>query len=116
MDAVYADFLKDFEADITAGILHVSRERSDIALRHLRPGTLDFIYIDGDHRYDAVRGDLELSLSACRIGALICLDDHCLGGWWGDGVVRAARAFLQDHAERCVVRFSEGNQLVLQVQ
>lgn len=115
MDAVYAGFLRDFDADIASGVLQVRREKSAAALSRIEPGSLGFVYIDGDHTYDAVRRDLDLSLAVCRKGGLICLDDHCPGKWWGDSVLRAAAAFLQAHEDRCTVRFSGGAQLVIEV-
>lgn len=38
--------------------------------------TLDFVYIDGDHHYDAVCRDLELWWDRVRIGGLFCGHDY----------------------------------------
>lgn len=57
--------------------------------------TLDWAYIDGDHRYDGVRGDLEhFSRLVSRDGYLLG-DDYGLDNqWWGDGVTRAVDDFV----------------------
>lgn len=39
-------------------------------------GSLDFIFIDADHSYDAVRKDLELWYPKIKTAGLICGDDY----------------------------------------
>lgn len=36
---------------------------------------LDFVYIDGDHRYEAVKEDIELYLPKVRVGGMLCGHD-----------------------------------------
>jgi predicted O-methyltransferase YrrM len=43
-------------------------------LAQLAPG-FDIIYIDGDHRYPAVRGDIVMSMPLIRDGGILCGDD-----------------------------------------
>jgi hypothetical protein len=59
-------------------------------------GSLDFTYIDADHRYDAVRADLHAWWPKVRAGGLLCGHDY---GVYGDatgewGVRRAVDEFV----------------------
>lgn len=49
---------------------------SEDAARLFAPDTLDFVYIDGNHHYDAVCKDLELWWDKVRIGGLFCGHDY----------------------------------------
>lgn len=49
---------------------------SEEAARVFAPDTMDFVYIDGDHRYDAVVRDLQLWWDKVRIGGLFCGHDY----------------------------------------
>ncbi len=44
------------------------------------PDNLDFVYIDGDHRYKTVKKDLELYYPKLRIGGVLAGHDIDLGG------------------------------------
>ncbi len=55
----------------------------------------DWIYVDGDHVYEAVRADLELFDPKVRPGGLIAGDDYGQAGWWKDGVTRAVDEFVE---------------------
>jgi hypothetical protein len=74
--------------------------------------SLDFVYVDGDHRYDAVRADLEAFWPKVKTRGLVCLDDYALmQAWWGDGVVRATNEFIGAH--RVMILLVLDNQIVL---
>ena len=75
----------------------------------------DLIYIDGDHSYEAVRADLELSFAACKPGGLICVDDYVLGRWWGNSVLRAVHEVLGGHAEDCGIVYCRDGQVAIEV-
>lgn len=51
---------------------------------------LDFVYVDGDHRYEGVKIDLEFAWRHLRAGGIAVLDDFRTDRWWGDSVVRAS--------------------------
>lgn len=51
------------------------RGQSANLLPLLRENTFDIIFIDGDHRYQAVLKDIELSLSLVKESGIICGDD-----------------------------------------
>lgn len=41
------------------------------------PGRIDMIFIDGDHRYEAVKNDINLALGMVRAGGIISGHDYC---------------------------------------
>lgn len=114
MAAIRSGVENRFSEDISTGRVILHAERSEDALAKLPDGSLDFIYIDGDHTYEAVAADLAQSFRVCRDGGLICLDDYVLGRWWQDGVVRAANSFLGAHATKCQIVLCHAGQLVIQ--
>lgn len=71
----------------------IVRDSSPGALQHLPP--LDVVYIDGDHRYEAVLDDLEVSLSKIRPGGWICGHDYC--EIFDSAVPRAVSVFCLRH-------------------
>lgn len=48
---------------------------SEEAVKLYQDGTIDFLLIDGDHTYEAVKRDIELWLPKMRSGGLIAGDD-----------------------------------------
>lgn len=115
LSAVRDGVLERFAEEIALGQVLVHQAPSQQVLADIPPGSLDFLYIDGDHTYDAVRSDLELGFAACKPGGLICVDDYVLGRWWGDAVLRAVHEFLGAHARDCGVVFCQGGQVAIQV-
>ena len=69
------------------------RRDSESALSEFEDGSLDFVYIDGNHLYEFVKKDLELSLRKMKPGGYITGDDYSPGGWWKGGVKRAVDEF-----------------------
>lgn len=55
--------------------------------------TFHFVYIDGDHTYEAVREDLDAWWPKVRRGGVLSGDDYTTDGWWGDGVTKAVDEF-----------------------
>jgi hypothetical protein len=89
MDAIHDSVLERFREQTDAGRVSVWRKRSGDAARELAAQSFDWIYIDGDHTYDAVKADLEAFLPLVRSGGILAGDDYGDAGWWGDGVTRA---------------------------
>lgn len=52
------------------------RKSSSIAAKGLETGSLDFVYIDGDHRYESVVGDLAVWLDKVREGGILAGHDY----------------------------------------
>ena len=59
---------------IRGGFAHI-RASSNTALPRLRDDTFDVVYVDGDHRYSAVRNDLLESRRLVGGGGFLCGDD-----------------------------------------
>lgn len=65
-------------------------------------GSLDFIFIDGDHSYEGVKLDIELWLSKVRKGGVMAGHDFDNTALYGDafkGVDRAVREAFEDNFE-----------------
>jgi hypothetical protein len=103
MDARYAGVLARFEREIAAGRVTVHRGTSTDVLATLPDASLDWVYIDGNHRYEFVVEDLRLSLAKVKPGGLITGDDYCEGGWWDGGVKRAVDELVEQAVARLVV-------------
>jgi hypothetical protein len=87
MDEIYLGVCERFASTIADGRLTVLRSKSDEAIV---PVELDWVYIDGNHTFEAVRTDIVHWSSQTKVGGLVVLDDYGLAGWWEDGVTRAA--------------------------
>ena len=98
MDAIYAGVEARFASQVAAGTVELRRMSSNAALSGLADESLDFVYVDGDHRYEAVRDDLELSLAKLKPGGILAGDDYLDGGWWKGDVIRAVNEFIGRHA------------------
>ena len=72
MDALYQKVKDTFKKDSNVEFL---RMFSDDLPKHLLPNSLDWVYIDGDHSYDQVLKDLQLSYSLVKKGGQITGDD-----------------------------------------
>jgi len=55
--------------------------------------------------------DLEICAPRIKHRGVIVLDDHQLGNWWGDGVIRALNTFLGRYPSDWRVRFIAQNQV-----
>ena len=51
------------------------------------------VYIDGNHLYEFVKGDLEVYWSKVKSGGYIAGDDYGVRGWWQNGVTKAVDEF-----------------------
>ncbi|MEO1490963.1 MAG: class I SAM-dependent methyltransferase [Pseudomonadota bacterium] len=113
VDGVYAAVCTRFAEQIADGSVVIHRAPSTEALAAMKDNSLDWIYIDGDHSFDAVSADLDSAYRVVKPGGLICADDYRLGKWWGDGVVSAVNAFIGANASALELRFSANTQVVL---
>jgi predicted O-methyltransferase YrrM len=66
--------------------------KSSDAVSQFEDGTIDFIYIDGNHQYDFVKKDLELYVPKIKSGGII--SGHDYGGPTTPGVTRAVDEFF----------------------
>jgi Methyltransferase domain len=94
LDEIYNGVLGRFAGEIESGKVIVHRMASKEAAAGFQDGSVDWVYIDGDHHYDAVKSDLELWYPKVRAGGLLSGDDFRIDDrWWGDGVTRAVEEF-----------------------
>lgn len=96
MDDRYTAVLERFSSNIDAGKIIVIRDASEKALQEMEKHSLDWVYIDGNHLYEYVKTDLELSFLVVRPGGVIAGDDYTAGGWWKGGVKRAVDEFVKE--------------------
>ncbi|MDH3475776.1 MAG: class I SAM-dependent methyltransferase [Rhodospirillales bacterium] len=113
MPSLYDAVQKRFEPEIAAGQVELCRGFSADAMARFDDNSLDFAYVDGDHRFEGVSADLELAFAKVRPGGVIAADDHKLGGWWADGVVRALNEFAGRHASGVQIVYAHFSQIVL---
>jgi predicted O-methyltransferase YrrM len=112
MESIYQGVLRQFANQLEAGSVVVRRGASQDVLFEFPDSHFDFIYIDGDHEYAAVRQDCFLAYEKVRTGGYICGDDYSIGGWWKDGVVRAFHELIAE--KPVIIRSVRGNQIVLE--
>jgi methyltransferase family protein len=97
MDQVHEGVLDRFKDEIRGGRVVVLRELSLEAAKRWDDEGLDWVYIDGDHAYEAVRADLHAYWRVLKQGGLLAGDDYGFPGWWNDGVTRAVDEFANAH-------------------
>jgi predicted O-methyltransferase YrrM len=89
MEAIHQSVLDRFGAEIARGQVVVRRSPSADAAGAFADGELDWVYVDGDHTYAAVKADLEAYYRAVKPGGVLAGDDYGEAGWWDNGVTRA---------------------------
>jgi len=94
MDALCAAVAERFRATIEAGTVRIHRAASADASREFPDDYFDWVYIDGNHRYEFVKSDLECYLPKVKPRGYIAGDDYGVPGWWNDGVTRAVDEFI----------------------
>ncbi len=106
LDTAHREVLRRFDGRIRDGSVVVHAGTSAETAADLADGGLDWVYLDGDHRYEAVRDDLALFRRKVRPGGLLAGDDYDRpGSWWRDGVTRAVDEVVAgDVAERLLQR------------
>lgn len=72
-------------------ITHI-RKPSIEASKDIEDGSLDAIFVDGDHSYKAVKEDLQAWWPKLRVGGTLCGDDY-----WMSEVSRAVHEFASEH-------------------
>jgi hypothetical protein len=111
MDEIHLGVTRRFARQIAAGVVEVHRSSSAEAASAFPAAYFDWVYVDGDHLYEAVRADLELFGSKLKAGGLLAGDDYGLPGWWDDGVTRAVDDVVAAGGYELVTL--AGNQFVL---
>jgi hypothetical protein len=114
MDQMHAGVVARFASEIATGQVVIHRAPSSVAFAALPNFSLDWVYIDGYHRYDTVLADLRMALAKTRPGGLICCDDHVVLGWFGDDIVRAVHDFRLEAGSAVTLALIAGTQIVFQ--
>jgi hypothetical protein len=71
--------LKSYEERI-----HPFKTTSEFAANMIKNESLDFVYIDANHKYDAVKKDLELWYPKVRKGGVFAGHDYLKMDWYAD--------------------------------
>jgi len=85
----FQNVLIKFRKQIKNDIVTIHRGFSEKVLESFEDDYFDWAYIDGNHLYDFVKKDLELSNLKVKKGGIIALDDYGIEGWWKGGVQKA---------------------------
>ena len=96
MDARYAYVCNKFEQKTHIEQVKIHRGYSTDNLDKFPDEYFDWVYIDGNHLYEYVKKDLEMSLCKTKIGGYITGDDYTDGGWWDGGVKKAVDEFSEN--------------------
>lgn len=70
------DLLSKYRNEIHEGRVEVVVEYSDNFLRNIGQNTLDFIYLDSSHQYQATAEELALASRAVKPGGILLGDDY----------------------------------------
>jgi len=114
MDARCNAVCARFDSNVRAGQVVIHRGDSSSVLSGFPNDYFDWIYIDGNHLYEYVKQDLEMSFHKVKPGGLITGDDYAYAGWWQGGVKRAVDEFIEERSVK-VVRI-KGNQFIIKNQ
>jgi len=111
MDAIYESVKDRFRSAIKSGKVEVHRSDSAACSSQFPDQYFDWVYIDGNHRYEFVKVDLEAYSTKVKRNGLIAGDDYGIPGWWQDGVTKAIdEAISSGRFEKLVL---ENNQFLL---
>jgi len=92
----YQKVVNRFKTEIKDGEVIIDRGYSQKVLKKFEDNYFDWIYVDGNHWYDYVRRDLELSYLKVKRGGFISGDDYGNDGddWWKENTTKAVDDFI----------------------
>ena len=95
-DKIYSEALK--KLSVYGDRSEVIREESAVAAARFSDASLDFVYLDAQHHYEAVKEDIELWLPKVKSGGVISGDDYADVQERDNifGVKRAVDEFVKD--------------------
>jgi len=107
MEKRYESILKRFATEIDSHQVVVHRGTAEL-LENFADGFFDWVYIDGNHLYEFVKKDLEISNSKVKHKGFITGDDYTDGKWWEGGIKKAVDEFItKDLVELIEIRRSQ---------
>jgi len=90
-------FREIFEKEIDQGKVSVNKKSSIAFLSSLQDDSLDWVYIDSDHRYPCVSQEIDMSIKKVRKGGYIMGHDYFPNpAMWGTSVIRAVNERIQN--------------------
>ena len=84
MDEIYFDVVKQFRNNHAVKIHRLASADTDFPDDYF-----DWVYIDGNHRYEFAKADLHLFTRKVKPGGLVTGDDYIDHGWFKGGVKKA---------------------------
>ena len=90
MDTMYGRIVETYEAVPTVRIV---REKSEYALPRFPDAFFDWVYIDGNHEYEFVMKDLELSRLKVKDTGYITGDDY---SWRNDSGIKTVKIAVDE--------------------
>lgn len=111
MDSIYEETRERFHPKILSGGVQIHRKPSVEAAADFPDGYFDWIYVDGDHRYEAVLQDLLTYQSKVKKGGFVAGDDYESPGWWEGGVKKAVDELISSKVYETVL--IKNNQFIL---
>ena len=89
MDLIYEEVRARFQKQILSEVVEIHRKPSVESAADFPANYFDWIYVDGDHRYNAVMEDMLAYRSKVKPGGYVAGDDYESPGWWEGGVKKA---------------------------
>ncbi|MBD3227724.1 MAG: class I SAM-dependent methyltransferase [Candidatus Lokiarchaeota archaeon] len=97
MDDIYESVREKFKPELDKKIIDIHRDYSQDAYEEFPDEYFDWIYIDGNHKYEYVKKDLELYYPKVKKKGYITGDDYKKFGWWDGGVKKAVKEFMREN-------------------
>jgi methyltransferase family protein len=104
LDGIAESVQARFAREIAIGQVVVHRQTSLDAVSAFADASLDWVYVDGDHTYEAVRADLGAYAPKVRPDGFVAGDDYREGGKYGGGVKRAVDEVVASGALELVLQ------------
>ncbi len=105
-DRRYNDVLNRFAQERASGVVDIKRAYSTICADEFPYETFDFVYIDGDHTYNAVLSDLRTYLPRLKRDGFLAGHDfsnHLLAQYANFGVIEAVCDFVRESAAQIIL-------------
>jgi hypothetical protein len=89
---------KIFSEEIKDGSVELRKEYGSDFLNHLEDDSLDWVYLDSDHRYNCIAIEINLAIQKVKKGGLIMGHDYStVPQTWGSSIIRAVNERIQNN-------------------
>jgi len=109
MDKIHENVANTFSNNSNVRII---KDLSTNLLKHIEPGSLDWTYIDGDHSYEAVLEDLNISYQLIKAQGYITGDDFDNG----NAIHQALDTFVDQYKDQIKLASVENRQFILKIE